>query len=94
PLQPARCRGFPIGKPPRNFGLGIADFGFKDMGRGFTQMNADTRFASRESLLSAPTSTQARLKMMNEAVHDKLFLADLNATLEDFRYADQQEHFA
>jgi uncharacterized protein (DUF433 family) len=50
--------------------------------------------ASRESLLSAPTSTQARLEVMNEAAHDELFLADLNATLEDFRYADQQEHIA
>jgi uncharacterized protein (DUF433 family) len=50
--------------------------------------------ASRESLLNAPTSRQARLDMMNEAANDELFLADLNATLEDFRYADQQEDFA
>lgn len=50
--------------------------------------------ASRESLLGVPTGTQARLKLMNEAANDELFLADLNATLEDFRYADQQEHFS
>jgi uncharacterized protein (DUF433 family) len=48
--------------------------------------------ASRESLVSAPTDTQARLELMREAANDKLFLEDLNTTLEDFRYADQLEH--
>lgn len=47
--------------------------------------------ASRESLLNIPTSTQARLEMMSKAANDELFLADLNATMEDFRYADQQK---
>ena len=50
--------------------------------------------ASRESLLSTPTSTQARLEFMREAANDKLFLEDLNATLEDFRHADRLEHLA
>ncbi len=50
--------------------------------------------ASRESLLGVATGTQARLKLMNEAANDELFLADLNTTLEDFTYVDQQEHFS
>lgn len=50
--------------------------------------------ASRESLLSTPTSTQARLEFMRKAANDKLFLDDLNATLEDFRHADRLEHVA
>jgi uncharacterized protein (DUF433 family) len=50
--------------------------------------------ASRESLLNTPTSTQARLELMREAANDELYLADLNATLEDFRDADKLEHLA
>jgi len=45
--------------------------------------------ASRESLLNARTSTEARLELMREAANDELFMADLNATLEDFRDADK-----
>ena len=48
--------------------------------------------ASRESLLNASTSRQARLELMREATKDELFMADLNATLEDFRNADKLEH--
>lgn len=48
--------------------------------------------ASRESLLSARTSTQARLELMREAVNDELFMADLNATMDDFKDADSLEH--
>jgi len=50
--------------------------------------------ASRESLLNTPTSTKARLELMREAANDELYLADLNATLEDFRHADKLEHLA
>jgi uncharacterized protein (DUF433 family) len=50
--------------------------------------------ASRESLLNARTSTEARLELMREAANDELFMADLNATLEDFRDADKLEHLA
>lgn len=50
--------------------------------------------ASRESLLNTPMSTQARLESMKEAANDELFMADLNATLEDFRDADKLEHLA
>jgi uncharacterized protein (DUF433 family) len=50
--------------------------------------------ASRESLLNASTSRQARLELMREATKDELFMADLNATLEDFRNADKLEHLA
>ena len=50
--------------------------------------------ASRESLLNTRTSTQARLEFMREAANDELFMADLNATLEDFRDADTLEHLA
>jgi uncharacterized protein (DUF433 family) len=50
--------------------------------------------ASRDSLLSTPTDTQARLEFMRKAVNDELFLEDLNATMDDFRYPDQQEHLA
>lgn len=50
--------------------------------------------ASRESLLNTRTSTQARLELMREAANDELFMADLNATLEDFRDADKLEHLA
>ena len=48
--------------------------------------------ASRESLLNTPTSPQARLEFMREAVNDELFLADLTETVEDFRHADKLEH--
>jgi len=50
--------------------------------------------ASRESLLNTPASPKARLEMMRQAANDKLFLEDLNATLDDFRYADRLEHLA
>ena len=50
--------------------------------------------ASRESLLNTPANPQARLEMMRQAANDKLFLADLNATLDDFTYADRLEHLA
>lgn len=50
--------------------------------------------ASRETLLSAPTDTRARLESMREAVQDELFLEDLNETMDDFRYTDQHEHVA
>jgi uncharacterized protein (DUF433 family) len=48
--------------------------------------------ASRETLLNAPNDTQARLELMRKAVNDKLFLEDLNGTMDDFRYVDQHEH--
>ena len=38
--------------------------------------------ASRESLLNASTSRQARLELMREATKDELFMADLKATLD------------
>ena len=47
--------------------------------------------ASRESLLNTPTNTQARMEFMSQAVNDELFLADLNATMEDFKDADHLE---
>ena len=50
--------------------------------------------ASRETLLSAPTDTQARLELMRDAVNDKLFLEDLNETMDNFTHADQHEHLA
>ena len=50
--------------------------------------------ASRESLLNTPTSAEARLEVMREAAGDELFLADLNATVEDFRHADKLERLA
>ena len=57
--------------------------------------------ASRETLLNTPMSTQARLELtqarlelMSEAANDELFMADLSATLEDFRDADNLEHLA
>lgn len=40
--------------------------------------------ASRESLLNTPTNTQARMDLMSQAANDERFLADLNATMEDF----------
>jgi uncharacterized protein (DUF433 family) len=48
--------------------------------------------ASRESLLNAPTNTQARMEAMRGAANDELFLADLNATMADFRDVDRAEH--
>ena len=48
--------------------------------------------ASRESLLSTPMNTQARMELMSKAANDELFLADLNATMEDFKDADHLEH--
>jgi len=47
--------------------------------------------ASRESLMNAPTDTQARMELMSQAASDELFLADLNATMEDFKDADHLE---
>lgn len=44
--------------------------------------------ASRESLLNTPTNTQARMELMGEAAKDELFLADLNATMEDWAISD------
>ena len=41
--------------------------------------------ASRESLLNTLTNTQARIEFMSQAVKDELFLADLNATMENFK---------
>jgi hypothetical protein len=35
-----------------------------------------------------PTNNQARLEWMKQAVNDELFLADLNATMEDFKDSD------
>ena len=43
--------------------------------------------ASRESLLNVPTNTQARMELMSQAASDELFMADLNATMEDFKDA-------
>jgi len=48
--------------------------------------------ASRESLLNMPTNTQARIEFMSQAANDELFLADLNATMEEFKDADHLEH--
>ena len=50
--------------------------------------------ASRDSLLSNPTNGDARLALMQSAATDELFLADLNATLEDFGHADQDDYIA
>ena len=47
--------------------------------------------ASRESVLNAPTDTQARIELMSQAANDELFLADLNATMDDFRDANHLE---
>lgn len=47
--------------------------------------------ASKESLLSVPTDTHARMELMRQAVKDELFMADLNATMEDFKDADLSE---
>ena len=47
--------------------------------------------ASRDSVLNTPTDTQARMELMSEAANDELFLADLNATMEDFKAADHLE---
>jgi uncharacterized protein (DUF433 family) len=46
---------------------------------------------SRESLLKTPTNTQARMELMSQAANDELFLADLNATMGDFKDADHLE---
>jgi uncharacterized protein (DUF433 family) len=48
--------------------------------------------ASRESLLNTPTDKTARMALMDQAANDELFLADLKATMEDFKDADQFEH--
>ena len=48
--------------------------------------------ASRQSLLNTPTNTQVHMELMSQAANDELFLADLNATMEDFKDADHSEH--
>ena len=47
--------------------------------------------ASKESLLSTPTNTPALVELMSEAMNDEVFLADLNASMEDFKDADHLE---
>ena len=47
--------------------------------------------ASRDSVLNTRTDTEARMELMSQAANDKLFLADLNATMDDFKDADQLE---
>jgi uncharacterized protein (DUF433 family) len=47
--------------------------------------------ASRESLLNMPTNNQARMELMSRAANDELFLADLNATMQDFHDVDHSE---
>jgi uncharacterized protein (DUF433 family) len=47
--------------------------------------------ASRDSVLKTPTDTQARMELMSQAANDELFLADLNATMDDFKDADSLE---
>jgi uncharacterized protein (DUF433 family) len=47
--------------------------------------------ASKESLLNTPTNTQTRVELMSEAMNDELFMADLTATMEDFKDADHLE---
>ena len=47
--------------------------------------------ASKESLLSTPTNTSALVELMSEAMNDEVFLADLNASMEDFKDADHLE---
>ena len=46
------------------------------------------------SVLSSPTNVDARLELMQKAATDERFLADLNATLEDFGHADQEDYIA
>ncbi|MDX6614362.1 MAG: hypothetical protein QOD75_3548 [Blastocatellia bacterium] len=48
--------------------------------------------ASRESLMNEKTSAAARLEVMKEATNDEMFMADLRATMEDFREADKLNH--
>jgi uncharacterized protein (DUF433 family) len=48
--------------------------------------------ASRESLLNTSTNAQARMELMSQATNDELFLADLNATMEDFKDVEPPEH--
>jgi uncharacterized protein (DUF433 family) len=50
--------------------------------------------ASRESLLAPRTSANARLEVMKEAANDEMFMADLKATMDDFRDADKLENLA
>lgn len=47
--------------------------------------------ASREALLGKPTNSDARMEFMRTALTDKLFLADLNETMEDFGHADREK---
>jgi uncharacterized protein (DUF433 family) len=47
--------------------------------------------ASRNSILNTPPNTQARTELMSQAANDELFMADLNATMDDFKDADSLE---
>lgn len=47
--------------------------------------------ASRDSVLNLPNDSQARMALMSQPASDKLFLADLNATMEDFKDAHHLE---
>ena len=47
--------------------------------------------AARESVLNTPMDTQARMELMSQAANDELFLADLKATMDDFKDADHLE---
>jgi uncharacterized protein (DUF433 family) len=47
--------------------------------------------ASRDLLLCYRSDVDNRLKSMQAAASDELFLADLNASMEDFGHADQEK---
>jgi uncharacterized protein (DUF433 family) len=47
--------------------------------------------ASKESLLNTPMNTHDRMELMSQAVKDELFMADLHATMEDFKDCDHLE---
>jgi hypothetical protein len=57
-------------------------------------LNERRQLAARlldESSMLDVAQKDARLAAMREAANDELFLADLNTTMEDFKYADQYE---
>lgn len=49
---------------------------------------------SRDSILGISTNTLARIALMNQAANDELFLADLNATMDDFKDVDSLERLS
>ena len=66
-----------------------------DLARAITELDPSDRRALLDKVAQLNTQGQddadTRLAVMQEAMKDELFLADLREVMEDFRYVDAEE---